>query len=112
MARIAFGESASAFCLQLAPGTGLVRKTHQRPPLSQLGIFTGRPGVMAHCPAPVGGLRTKSKPHGVVSPAPFDVYVATLDEAGIFQSLDKSGQPSGDRIRRRAAQNTDHPSRL
>jgi hypothetical protein len=27
-----------------------------------------------------------------LSPAPFDVYVVTLDEAGILQSLDKSGQ--------------------
>jgi hypothetical protein len=42
MARIALGESTSAFCLGLAPHNGPVRKMPQRPqPESGRGMFAG-----------------------------------------------------------------------
>jgi predicted ATPase len=47
-----------------------------------------------------------------LSPTPFDAYVVTLDEAGILQSLDESGQCAGEGIRGTAAKKTNHPSRL
>ena len=47
-----------------------------------------------------------------LSPAPFDGYVFSLDEAGILQSLDESGQQSGGRTRGPAGQESDYFSRL
>src|SRR4029077_6659800 len=47
-----------------------------------------------------------------LSPAPFDAYVFTLDEAGVLQPLDECGQSAGERIEGPAAQKTDYSSRL
>jgi len=47
-----------------------------------------------------------------LSPAPFDANVVTFDKAGVPEPLDESGLRARECTIRRAAQNTDHPSRF